>query len=1193
MKKLFFVLCKRWGKRLAVTFGICLGLFIVLLGGLLVFLGTETGLTTLIDLASRLTNGQLTVQKASGSLYSKANLQGVKYTDTGLELSLEELQLDWAATQLWHRHFSIEDLHLTGLRLFMAPGEEEPAPPDSAEPFTLPAIDLPIRISLGRLLVNDFSFFSQQDAEKPDFELKEAEVRNFVFADQRLHVKQIAVENKEMLLQAQVEAQSIESWPLRLDLKYQYAMEELSLVSGEAKLDGSLPDLLLEAKLQSPAPLSLRVQVMDVLDNLRWNLHLAGDADLAKIMADLPDVQISGLLITGQGSAEEYALNLQLRAAMKELGEEALQLSSELHGNLKGVNLQSFHLVHKQANLTAQGELAWEPQLAWQTQIQANHLDPSFLLAEWPADINLNLQTSGQIQDEGLAGVQAELLLADLSGKLRGFPLQGKGKITMQEGQVHIPDFVLSCAGSSLRLQGNYAEKANLRFDLNSPDLQALVPEIKGRIMAKGQLNGRPEQLDVDLQAQADELVMTADNATSLKKLRLQAKGQLSADSFPQIHLQAEGLQSGETLVDAVELALAGSVADNQMKLEVKSNNGNVHIGLKGKADMEKMAWNGQIHDTRIELPQVGALQQKQVSALQLSASKIQLAPFCLEMKEGSFCLNASLVDDIWQAQTKVDRLDLALLKKFPDIILPPTIKQYGGIVVADLKASGQGASARQANLDLSLKDLFLVLAADGKNKEQRLQWEKNQIQLSYANNRLNASLHSNLPKKVSMDMDLQVDKVDLAQPDHLLQSPIQGKMQMNVRDFALINQLSENMVNITGILQGNVRVSNTLMAPMLNGQIQLTDGNVTVAPLGIALSPLSLQIQSNAKQEMQLQARAKSGEGEMQISTRLQMQQLNMNKATITVKGEKFQAMNLPGLAAVISPDLNIQINEKQMSIRGSVTVPSASISSTIDTSSAMGVSDDVVVIDDEKATAATASLPMYLRVKVIFGDDVRMNAYGLRGRIAGHLEVSGEPERPLLGTGTLKVEEGTFTFMSKRLGLDLSRLMFTGGPLDNPGVDLRVETNDGKVKAGLTVQGTLRRQEINFYSTPSMDQFTILKHLLENTAIAGETRDDLGAVGDVAEKVGMGGAVPYLQALKKFSMIDEIRLETGDDFDSASLVFGSWLTPDFYISYGKSLLDETSTFNTRYTIGKGFFLTTNASPTASGGDVKYELER
>jgi translocation and assembly module TamB len=123
-------------------------------------------------------------------------------------------------------------------------------------------------------------------------------------------------------------------------------------------------------------------------------------------------------------------------------------------------------------------------------------------------------------------------------------------------------------------------------------------------------------------------------------------------------------------------------------------------------------------------------------------------------------------------------------------------------------------------------------------------------------------------------------------------------------------------------------------------------------------------------------------------------------------------------------------------------------------------------------------------------------------------------------------------------------------------------------------------------------MEQAAIVNNLLQDTAIGGETREDVGVFGTAAEKIGLGGLVPYLRSLKKFSMIDEIKLEGGDNYEDASLVFGSWLTPDFYVSYGKGMAEESGSFNTKLNLGKGFSLLTETGSDQSGGDIKYEFE-
>ena len=371
---------------------------------------------------------------------------------------------------------------------------------------------------------------------------------------------------------------------------------------------------------------------------------------------------------------------------------------------------------------------------------------------------------------------------------------------------------------------------------------------------------------------------------------------------------------------------------------------------------------------------------------------------------------------------------------------------------------------------------------------------------------------------------------------------------------------------------------------------MELVNGQAEIPPLGITLAPILLKMTGDAN-GAQLLATAHSGKGYLKAESILQFSQLTSGPHTIHLTGEGFKAAHLPGLDLDVSPDLLLLFGKQQTEVRGTLIIPQARITS-IDFHNATASSGDIVIIDEEETSPATPTIPLLTDITVIAGKDVHIDAYGLRGDIIGKLAVKGQPSRPLIGNGTLSVQNGSFTVYGRRLKIDLGRLLFTGGPLTNPGIELRSERKGEKVTTGVIVDGFLQRPEMHFYSSPAMEQAAIVANLLESTAVGGETRQETGFIGEAASKMGLGGMVPYLQNVKKLTMIDEIKLETGDDYDSFSLVFGSWLTPDFYVSYGKDLVKESGSFNTRYTLGKGFSFLTETGSSHSGGDIKYEFE-
>jgi translocation and assembly module TamB len=416
------------------------------------------------------------------------------------------------------------------------------------------------------------------------------------------------------------------------------------------------------------------------------------------------------------------------------------------------------------------------------------------------------------------------------------------------------------------------------------------------------------------------------------------------------------------------------------------------------------------------------------------------------------------------------------------------------------------------------------------------------------------------------------------------------GSIQFQIYDLSPLTALTDQKIYLSGALRGQFTINGTPATPLLNGQMELVNGQAEIPPLGITLAPILLKMTGDAN-GAQLLATAHSGKGYLRAESVLQFSQLTSGPHTIHLTGEDFKAAHLPGLDLDVSPDLLFLFGKQQTEVRGTLLIPQARITS-IDIHNAIAPSGDMVVIDDEETPPATPTVPLLTNITVIAGKDVHINAYGLRGDIIGKLAVKGQPSRPLIGNGTLSVQNGSFTVYGRRLKIDLGRLLFTGGPLTNPGIELRSERKGEKVTTGMIVDGFLQRPEMHFYSSPAMEQAAIVANLLESTAVGGETRQETGFIGEAASKMGLGGMVPYLQNVKKLTMIDEIKLETGDDYDSFSLVFGSWLTPDFYVSYGKDLVKESGSFNTRYTLGQGFSFLTETGSSHSGGDIKYEFE-
>jgi translocation and assembly module TamB len=56
--------------------------------------------------------------------------------------------------------------------------------------------------------------------------------------------------------------------------------------------------------------------------------------------------------------------------------------------------------------------------------------------------------------------------------------------------------------------------------------------------------------------------------------------------------------------------------------------------------------------------------------------------------------------------------------------------------------------------------------------------------------------------------------------------------------------------------------------------------------------------------------------------------------------------------------------------------------------------------------------------------------------------------------------------------------------------------------------------------------------------------------------------------------------------------LLLGKYLTPQLYVSYGRSLFDESQQIRARYSFSRQWEVETRVSSDASGGDLFYRIE-
>jgi translocation and assembly module TamB len=195
---------------------------------------------------------------------------------------------------------------------------------------------------------------------------------------------------------------------------------------------------------------------------------------------------------------------------------------------------------------------------------------------------------------------------------------------------------------------------------------------------------------------------------------------------------------------------------------------------------------------------------------------------------------------------------------------------------------------------------------------------------------------------------------------------------------------------------------------------------------------------------------------------------------------------------------------------------------------------------------------------------------------------------------TGELAVMGGKFKAYTRELEVEKGRLLFAGGPLADPGLDLRASRQFPGVKAGVLVRGTLRRPLVRFFSDPARTQNEIASLLVVGRSLEG-AQGTSGGTNTLASATAkdaalqQGGALLAAQ-LGRYVGLDEVQLER-DQNDAASLVLGKYLSPRLYVSYGVGLTAALSALKLRYTLGNRWVIKTEAGSRQSV-DLEYTTE-
>jgi translocation and assembly module TamB len=419
--------------------------------------------------------------------------------------------------------------------------------------------------------------------------------------------------------------------------------------------------------------------------------------------------------------------------------------------------------------------------------------------------------------------------------------------------------------------------------------------------------------------------------------------------------------------------------------------------------------------------------------------------------------------------------------------------------------------------------------------------------------------------------------------------SPLEGRLDLTTTRLGLLPLLVPEIDQADGTIRADLSLGGTPGAVVAGGTIVLEQGELDLYRTNLRLRQLQARITMRDR-GLTLEGSGDAGEGSFQTGGTLEWRDGTL-RGELTLKGDRLLVADVPEARVEASPDLAFSIRGKDIAVKGSVTIPTARIEPRQLVGAALPSADARLVGPDVEEDTDSEGYRVRTDVRMSLGKEVYVDVFGLRGRLEGSVLAQTRPDEVATASGELEIEDGKYEAYSKELEVERGRLLFAGGPIADPGVDLRAGKKVPGYEVGVVARGRLRRPELSLYSVPAMPQSQIASLLLVGRRLDSLDNSGRSALGGSRSDMATEGGALLAGQLGRYVGIDEVSLESEEE-DEQSLVIGKYLSPRLYVSYGVSLTDAINTFKLRYTIGDRWVIT-GESGQESSADVEYTIDR
>ncbi|UJF19513.1 translocation/assembly module TamB [Vibrio sp. SS-MA-C1-2] len=816
-------------------------------------------------------------------------------------------------------------------------------------------------------------------------------------------------------------------------------------------------------------------------------------------------------------------------------------------------------------------------------ELTADNINPQLYWPDIAAVLSGDISTTGKLEENGSWLV--DIPKAKINGLYQKLPLDLAGDLKVYAtDQQDIPTFIsqglkLVHGDNHLIAKGALKKQLALSLDINAPNLTSSIPDAGGSIVGKVDIKGSVNnpQAVVDLTANQ----FSWQKLVSLKQLKLQGKieqskliaGDLKLD-IVELNMEGESIQS-------LSASLSGDENEHNLSVEAKGKPVGVNIKLKGKLNRET-GWQGTFAKNSIITP-VGqwTIDKNSQFNLLFKEEKITTNNHCWRQNNGTICFNdasISLAGEKSQSHVVINQLSLKALQP-----LLPAHLTLNTILNGDVLAQWGGDEKPQLKGKLTTKEGELKRNTTATTL---IAWNDITLTSQFKGQQLELDFMIDLQDNGSVKSQLIIDDLFAAN------KPLKGQLVIDNVNIHRFSNLLDDGAQLSGELNSQLMLGGTLLKPEVKGDLNLSTlvFNSVISPLVVNDGYIDLKLHGY---DADLKSEITTNEGKLDITGTGDWRDLKAWEAKLFVNSKALEVKVDSLVDLKLTSDIEINAKPGRTYVTGDLSIPWGRIEVSKIPEGAYSVSDDQVLLDEQLKPIqdeAATKFNIDADIKLDIGDDVRIKAFGLKGNLAGRLQIKQNRGEPRV-VGHINVEKGTYNSFAQDLVIRKGKLLFNG-PLDQPFLEVEAirnpaNTNDDVI-AGIRVNGSIDDPTVEVFSEPSLPQTEALSYLVRGRKLDSDSGNN--SMTTALLGMGLSRSGKLVNQIGDAFGVDQLALDTEGSGDSSQVTVSGYVTDDLQVKYGVGLFNSLGEFTLRYRVLEDLYLEA-VSGLDSAVDILYQF--